>query len=57
MKDAFDYNSPLGILGKIADALFLEKYMREILAERNQIIKTIAESDDWRKFLNGTPSS
>ncbi len=57
MKDAFDYNSPLGILGKIADALFLEKYMREILTKRNQIIKTIAESDDWRKFLNGTPSS
>ena len=57
MKDVFDYDSPLGILGKIADALFLEKYMREILTERNQTIKKIAESDDWRKFLNGTPSS
>ncbi len=57
MKDTFDYDSPLGILGKIADALFLEKYMREMLTERNQIIKTIAESEDWRKFLNGTPSS
>jgi len=57
MKDAFDYDSPLGIFGKLADALFLEKYMREILAERNQIIKKIAESDDWRKFLNGIPSS
>jgi len=51
MKDVFDYDSPLGILGKIVDALFLEKYMREMLAERNQIIKKIAESDDWRKFL------
>jgi len=57
MKDAFDYDSPLGVLGKIADALFLEKYMRKMLAERNRIIKTVAESDDWRKFLNGTPSS
>ncbi len=57
MKDVFDYDSPLGILGKIADALFLEKYMREILTERNQTIKKITESDDWRKFLNGTPSS
>ncbi len=57
MKDAFDYDSPLGILGKTVDILFLEKYMREMLAERNQIIKTIAESEDWRKFLNGTPSS
>ena len=57
MKDAFDYNSPLGILGKIADALFLEKYMRLMLTERNRLIKKIAESEDWRKFLNGTPSS
>jgi ligand-binding SRPBCC domain-containing protein len=57
MKDVFDYDPPIGILGKFADALFLEKYMRKMLAERNQIIKTIAESEDWRKFLNGTPSS
>ena len=51
MTDVFDYDSPLGIFGRIADALFLEKYMREILTKRNQIIKKIAESDDWRKFL------
>ncbi len=51
MKDVFDYDLPLGILGKIADALFLEKYMREMLAGRNRLIKKIAESDDWRKFL------
>ncbi len=57
MKDIFDYDSPLGILGKIADALFLEKYMRQMLTERSQIIKTIAESDDWRKFLTGTSAS
>ncbi|MDQ3712271.1 MAG: SRPBCC family protein [Acidobacteriota bacterium] len=57
MKDVFGYDSPLGMLGKIADALFLEKYMRKMLAERNRLIKTVAESEDWRKFLNGTPSS
>jgi len=51
MTNVFDYDSPLGIFGRIADALFLEKYMREILTKRNQIIKKIAESDDWRKFL------
>ena len=51
VKDVFDYDSPLGILGWIADALFVEKHLREMLKERNQIIKSIAESDDWRKFL------
>lgn len=57
IKDVFDYDSPLGILGKIADALFVEKHLREMLRERNQIIKAAAENGDWRKFLNGTPSS
>ena len=57
IKDVFDYDSPLGILGNIADWLFVESHLREMLAERNQIIKAAAESEDWRKFLNGTPSS
>jgi ligand-binding SRPBCC domain-containing protein len=51
MKDVFDYSSPLWILGKIADALFLENYMKKLLSERNLLIKKIAESADWRKFL------
>lgn len=52
MKDVFDYTSPLRILGKFADALFLESYMRILLTERNLLIKKIAESEDWRKFLD-----
>lgn len=51
MKDIFDYDSPLWILGKIADALFLENYMKNLLTERNLLIKKIAENEDWRKFL------
>lgn len=51
IRDVFDYDSPLGILGTIADALFVEKHLREMLKERNELIKRIAESDDWRKFL------
>jgi ligand-binding SRPBCC domain-containing protein len=51
VKDIFEYKSPFGILGRIADGLFLEDYMREMLSERNLVIKQIAESDEWRKFL------
>lgn len=51
MKDVFDYDSPLWILGKIADALILESYMKNLLLERNLLIKRIAESEDWRKFI------
>ena len=43
--DIFEYESPLGILGKLADKLFLKSYMKRFLLERNQVIKTTAESD------------
>lgn len=51
MRDIFDYESPLGALGKIADALFLEKYMTRLLEERNLLIRKIAEGESWRKFI------
>lgn len=51
MKDIFDYDSLLWILGKIADALFLENYLKNLLTERNQLIKKIAEIEDRRRFL------
>lgn len=53
MIDIFDYTSPLGFLGKIADKLFLAKYMTNFLIQRNQIIKEFAESDRWREALKG----
>lgn len=51
MKDVFDYDSPLWILGQIADFLVLKNYMKNLLLERNLLIKRTAESEDWRKFL------
>ena len=52
MKDVFDYDSPLGIFGSIADRIFLEKYMTRLLKSRNKLIKTVAESDDWKKYIS-----
>ncbi|MDX8289328.1 SRPBCC family protein [Metabacillus indicus] len=43
MKDTFSYESPFGIFGKIADLLFLERYMRNFLAARALELKRIAE--------------
>lgn len=51
MTDYFDYTSPFGVLGKIADVLFLKKYMTVLLEKRNQTIKQFAESEEWRKVL------
>ena len=43
MTDVFDYDPPLGLLGSVADALFLERYMRRLLAERAEAVKSAAE--------------
>jgi ligand-binding SRPBCC domain-containing protein len=51
MRDVFDYSSPLGPLGWVADRLFLTRYLRSFLAVRNRVLKTVAESGRWREFL------
>jgi len=51
MFDLFDYTSPLGILGRLADAVFLERYMRDLLGERNRMIREVAESGRYRELL------
>lgn len=43
MTDIFIYKSPMGLLGIVADALFLKNYMHGLLAERNRIVKLYAE--------------
>jgi ligand-binding SRPBCC domain-containing protein len=44
MVDIFDYTSPLGLLGRLADGLFLRGYMTRLLRERNGYLKREAES-------------
>lgn len=43
MTDIFYYKSPLGLLGRLADILFLKRYMRNFLKKRNAIVKAFAE--------------
>lgn len=44
MRDVFDFDSPLGLVGRAVDRLVLARYMRRLLADRNAVIKTVAES-------------
>lgn len=45
MIDTFDYDAPLGIIGRLADVIFLEKYMTRFLVRRNLYIKKVAEEE------------
>lgn len=51
MMDRFEFHSPLGVLGRMVDYLFLERYMRRFIENRNAILKRTAESDGWTKYL------
>jgi hypothetical protein len=54
MKDIFSIAAPLPPLGPLAEALFLRRYMLALLRERNAVIKRIAESSEWEKYLPTT---
>jgi ligand-binding SRPBCC domain-containing protein len=52
MRDVFLFAAPLGFLGRLAEAVVLRRYMRALLRERNAVLKQIAESSEWRKYLS-----
>ena len=51
MVDRFEFESPFGIVGRVVDRVFLAGYLRWFLLRRNQVLKELAESDRWRKFI------
>lgn len=48
MTDIFDYTTPFGQVGYLADVLFLSSYMKRLLEGRSRFIKQIAESEQSR---------
>jgi ligand-binding SRPBCC domain-containing protein len=53
MTDVFEFESPLGILGRIFNTLVLTRYMTKFLKDRNKIIKEYAETGKWKGILDG----
>jgi hypothetical protein len=51
LRDTFAIAAPLPILGPIAEVLFLRRYMIALNRERNAVIKQLAESHDWQRYL------
>ena len=57
MKDVFRFSAPIPILGRIAEVCVLRHYMKMLLHERNVVIKQVAESEEWRRYLPATESA
>ncbi|HKL36345.1 MAG TPA: SRPBCC family protein [Salegentibacter sp.] len=51
MRDVFSFEAPMGILGKLANKLFLKAYMTNFLEGRNKVLKEYAETGKWREIL------
>jgi ligand-binding SRPBCC domain-containing protein len=52
MTDIFEFEAPFGIFGKLAEFIFLTRYMRRFLIERNTFLKKAAESPGWQKYTS-----
>jgi ligand-binding SRPBCC domain-containing protein len=44
MLDTFYFRAPWGVLGRLAEAVFLTRYMKGLLLSRNRYLKRVAES-------------
>lgn len=51
MIDQFRFEIKYGWLGKLFNHFYLEKYLAGLLMQRNQSIRTTAEGNQWRQFL------
>ena len=48
----FNYETPYGIIGNIFEKIFLTRYLKKMLENRNLVIKKYAESESWKQLLN-----
>ena len=55
MRDEVRFSAPLGPLGRLAEKTFLRRHLLTFLAERNAMIKRVAESEEWRKYVEEMP--
>jgi ligand-binding SRPBCC domain-containing protein len=60
MRDEVRFSASGGVLGRLRTRMFLRKQLKGFLMERNAMIKRLAESEDWHKYLEQrieTPSA
>jgi ligand-binding SRPBCC domain-containing protein len=52
MTDIIHLEAPFGWLGKFVLWVFLKQYFKNLLVERNEVIKEYAENEKWKIVLN-----
>ncbi|HET6993628.1 MAG TPA: SRPBCC family protein [Chitinophagaceae bacterium] len=52
MIDVIHFETPYGAMGRWFNALYLTRYIKKLIEQRNQTIKEFAETDKWKKLLD-----
>ncbi len=55
MRDEVRFSARWGLLGRLACRTVLRQRLKTFLMERNAMIKRLAESEDWHKYLEINP--
>jgi ligand-binding SRPBCC domain-containing protein len=55
MNDEIRFSAPYGMLGRWATKLLVRRHLIALLVRRNQVIKRVAESEEWHRYLDGRP--
>jgi ligand-binding SRPBCC domain-containing protein len=50
MRDVLRFAAPVPLLGRVAE-IFLRRYLKGFLRERNKVIQEAAEGEGWRRFV------
>jgi ligand-binding SRPBCC domain-containing protein len=53
IKDEVRFSAHLGPLGRIFEKVVLRRHMTALLSWKNEALKQVAESDAWKRFLEG----
>jgi ligand-binding SRPBCC domain-containing protein len=57
MRDEVRFSAPWGVLGQAAEKLVLRRHLIQLLKRRNAVIKRVAESGEWQRFLSAEVSA
>ena len=51
MIDLIHFEAPYGAFGRVVNSLYLTRYFRRLIEQRNLVIKEYAEGEKWRGIL------
>lgn len=55
LTDEFEFESPIGPLGRLVNAVYLTEYMRSLLTGHQARLRQALESDAWHRFIADHP--